>query len=305
MRFISLKHPVARLKGKAFYPAMVALGLVSFGSGAWALPVSLGAAGNYAVLEIGNGNVSLAAAPPNGSITGNVGAAGGNLSDGGNLPINGSVFLGTGASNSGLSGNVSGTINTNFDLSSAISAATTASSQAAALASSGGGVGFSSITEGNNVTLNLAPGVYNLTNFTLHNGDIVNLEAGGSYVFNISGSLSLNSAEILAAAGLSPSDILFNITGTQGVQFSGGLSSESVLDGIILAPDAQVGLTPGAVDGEIISGQNINIASGGSVQGGSTTTVPDSSSTLALMGIGCLGLCMAGKLTGSRMARAS
>ena len=120
---------------------------------------SLGSAANYAVLEIGNGNVSLAAAPPNGSITGNVGAAGGNLSDGGNLPINGSVFLGTGASNSGLAGNVSGTINTNFDLSSAISAATTASSQAAALASSGGGVGFSSISEGNNVTLNLAPGV--------------------------------------------------------------------------------------------------------------------------------------------------
>jgi hypothetical protein len=159
MHFLSLKHPVARLKGKAFYPAMVALGLVFFGSGAWALPVSLGAAGNFAVLEIGNGNVSLAAAPPNGSITGNVGAAGGNLSDGGNLPINGSVFLGTGASNSGLAGNVSGTINTNFDLSSAISAATTASSQAAALASSGGGVGFSSISEGNNVTLNLAPGV--------------------------------------------------------------------------------------------------------------------------------------------------
>ena len=253
-----------------------------------ALPVSLGSAGGYAVLEIGNGNVSLAAAPPNGSITGNVGAAGGNLSDGGNLPINGSVFLGTGASSSGLSGNVSGTINTNFDLSSAISAATTASSQAAALASSGGGVGFSSISEGNNVTLNLAPGVYNLTNFTLHNGDIVNLEAGGSYVFNISGSLSLNSAEILDAAGLSPSDVLFNITGTQGVQFSGGLNNESVLDGIILAVNAQVGLTPGAVDGEIISGQNINIASGGSVQGGGAIpSVPDTGSSAMLLGLAC------------------
>ena len=136
------------------------------------------------------------------------------------------------------------------------------------------------------MTLNLAPGVYNLTNFTLHNGDIVNLKAGGSYVFNIAGSLSLNSAEILDAAGLSPSDVLFNITGTQGVQFSGGLNNESVLDGIILAPDAQVSLTPGAVDGEIISGQNINIASGGSVQG-LTTTVPDTGSSAMLLGLAC------------------
>jgi hypothetical protein len=71
------------------------------------------------------------------------------------------------------------------------------------------------------------------------------------------------------------------------------------------APDAQISLTPGDVVGELISGQNINIASGGSVQGGSTTTVPDSGSTLALMGIGCLGLCMAGKLTDSRMAQTS
>jgi choice-of-anchor A domain-containing protein len=140
------------------------------------------------------------------------------------------------------------------------------------------------------MTLNLAPGVYNLTNFTLHNGDIVNLKAGGSYVFNIAGSLSLNSAEILAAAGLPPSDILFNITGTQAVQFSGGLSNESVLDGIILAPDAQVSLTPGAVDGEIISGQNINIASGGSVQGVAASVPEPSSYMLLSLVCGFLGI---------------
>jgi hypothetical protein len=250
-----------------------------------ALPVSLGSAANYSVLEIGNGNVSLAAAPPNGFITGNVGAAGGNVSDGGSLPIMGNVFLGTGATSSGLAGNVSGSIFTNVDLSSAVTAATNASTLAAALATSGGGVGFATIDEGNNVTLNLAPGVYNLTDFKLQVGDVVNLAAGGSYVFNISGTLSLSSAEILTASGLSPLDVLFNITGTQGVGFSGGIGNESILDGIILAPNASIGLTPGAVTGEIISGDNINIASGGSVTG-VTVVTPVPEPTTLLFGLG-------------------
>jgi hypothetical protein len=103
-------------------------------------------------------------------------------------------------------------------------------------------------------------------------------------VFNISGTLSLNSASVLAAAGLSLGDILFNVTSSQGVGFSGGLNNESVLDGILLAEDASVSLTPGAVDGEVISGENINIASGGSVNG---QNVPDSGSTILLLGMAC------------------
>jgi hypothetical protein len=301
MHFLSLKHPFARLKTKAFYPAMVALGLVSFGSRAWALPVDLGAAGNFAVLEIGNGNVSIANASNAGSITGNLGVNGGSLSDSG-TPITGNVVTSANATvNPNVAANVSGTISQDSaSLASATTAAESASSTAAGLASSGGGVGVSSIVYNNAGTIDLNPGVYNLTNLQL-NGTILDLTAGADYVFNISGQLSLNSSEILDSTG---ADVLFNITGTQGVQLAGGLNNESVLDGIILAPDAQISETPGNIVGEIISGQNINIASGAKIQG-PTTTVPDSGSTLALIGIGCLGLCMAGKLTGSRMAQAS
>lgn len=255
--------------------------------------VDLGAAGNFAILETGAGNVSLAAAPPNGFVNGNIGVAGsGNLSvSAGNLPINGNVYLGPGATASGLSGNVSGSINQNFDFSSAISAAVSAEAQASALAVSGGGAGYSTINEGNNVTLNLMPGVYDLSNFKLQNGDVVNLAAGGSYVFNISGTLSLNSAEILAAEGLSDSDILFNIEGSHGVAFSGGIHNESVLDGIILAENASISLTPGAVNGEIISGANINIASGGSVNsGGPVNSVPETAPTWLLLAAGMVAI---------------
>ena len=240
--------------------------------------VNLGAAGNFGILETGNGNVSLAAAPPHGYDTGNVGVAGtGNLSDGGSLPINGNVYLSSGASSSGLSGNVSGSVNQNANLSAAVSAAAAASSQAAGLTTSGGGVGFTTINEGNNVVLNLNPGVYNLMDFKLQNGDLVNLTAGGAYVFNISGTMSLNSAQVIAAAGLSDMNVVFNVEGTQGVAFSGGLNQECVLDGVILAEDATVSLTPGAVNGEIISGMNINSASGGSVNAPTPTPIPEPS----------------------------
>ena len=89
--------------------------------------------------------------------------------------------------------------------------------------------------------------------------------------------MSLNSAQVIAAAGLSDMNVVFNVEGTQGVAFSGGLNQECVLDGVILAEDATVSLTPGAVNGEIISGMNINIASGGSVNAPTPTPIPEPS----------------------------
>jgi hypothetical protein len=261
---------------------------------ALALPVSLGAAGpgNWALLEISfDGtsevdaeNLSGAAAPPFGFIHGNVGGASIThiSTSAGNFPIVGTVYLGTGSTaDSATAGNATGGVVSNQALThQAALDARAASTAAAGLASSGGGIGFTSITAG----MTLTPGVYNLTNLNLPNGAVLNLTAGGYYVFNISGTLALHSAQILTGVGLSESEVLFNITGTTGVAFSGGLNQESVLHGIILAPDATVSITPGLVVGEVISGENVNIASGGSIQG--VTSVPDAGSTVMLMGLG-------------------
>jgi hypothetical protein len=281
-----LPRAIEQLKTKIYYSAVVALSLVFFSSRVLAVPVDLGAAGpqSWTVLEIGNGNVSIANASNAGSITGNVGVNGGNLSDSG-VPITGNVVTSSSATvNPNVAANVSGTISQNAaSLASAATAAESASSSAASLASSGGGVGVSSIVY-NAGTIDLNPGVYNLTDLKL-NGTILDLTAGANYVFNISGQLSLNSSEIL---DLTAADVLFNITGTQGAQLAGGLNNESVLDGIVLAPDAQISETPGSILGEIISGQNINIASGAKIQG--VASVPDSGSCIFLLsiGIGCL-----------------
>jgi choice-of-anchor A domain-containing protein len=118
-------------------------------------------------------------------------------------------------------------------------------------------------------TINLTSGinVANLTGINLGNGEVLTLNgpAGSQIILNDTGGVTLNSGQIVLTGGLSPLDVVFNLTGNTGLSTSGGLNNESVAMGIFLAPNAQVALTPGALTGEIISGENINIASGGSV----------------------------------------
>jgi choice-of-anchor A domain-containing protein len=271
------------LKTNAFYAALGALGLVFFSSQALALSVNLGVAGpaDWTVLDVGTGTVSISGG---GSITGNVGLDGGNLSDSG-APITGNLVT-SGTGNVSLSGGatISGTTTQNStSVSQAASAAVAASSAAAAQLSSGGGVGITSIIYNNAGTIDLTAGVYNLTSLVL-NDTTLDLTAGASYVFNISGSLALSASEILDQTG---ADVVFNI-----IQGAASLSGGSVLDGIVLAPDATFSDSGSSVVGEIIAA-NISI-SGAKVQG-DPVSVPDSGSSLLLLGMGIGCLCVCGK----------
>jgi len=97
----------------------------------------------------------------------------------------------------------------------------------------------------------------------------------------------MDHAQIRTAAGSSKPDARLIVTGTQGNSFSSRLKNESVRHGIILAVNVSISFTLGFVFGEIIGGESINTASGGSVQ---ETSVPDAGSTILLMsiGLGCL-----------------
>jgi choice-of-anchor A domain-containing protein len=140
-------------------------------------------------------------------------------------------------------------------------------------------------------TLSLDAGVYNLTKFQLKRSTLT-LSGAGSFVFNISSTFALKSAQVLLAGGATEANVLFNYTGTNDVTLSGRRGG-SVLHGIILALNAKVNLSPGLVVGEIISGNDISLASGATVQNHAPAAVgvPEGTSStilLSLIGLAAL-----------------
>ena len=260
-----------------------------------ALPVGWGTAGpqNWTVLELGTAQViGLNAGGPANGITGNVGInQNGKLQLTGDTFVSGNVVLGTGASESTTGTSyVTGTVTTNQAmLTQATSDALAVYTLALRTPAAGGGIGITSINATSNMTLQ--PGVYNLTSFNVANGADITLAAGGSYIFNISGGLSIHGpGGVFLGTGLSTSDVLFNISGTTSVQFSGGGNS-AMLYGVILAPNAAINISPGNVVGELIGGQQIQIVSGANV----ISAVADSGSSILLMALSAMTLFVVGK----------
>ncbi len=271
---------------------VLALGVLGSAAKVSALPINLGAAGpaNWVVLETGhnapNANVSIANASSAGYVTGNIGVySTGTISDSG-TPISGSVYLSAGAhANSNLGPNVSGAVLQDASAQTLLSQARADAAAAAAAASALAGTSIADITTGG--TFAGTPGVYDLNKINLSGVTLtLNGTASDYYIFNIATALTLSHASILLSGGLTPNNVLFNITrvGGTGLGMSGGLATESVLYGIVLANNSQVSEAPGLVVGEIISGDNVSIASGAQVQG---ITVPDAASSGLLLSLAC------------------
>jgi hypothetical protein len=253
---------------------------------------TLGAAGpsNFALLAL-DGAQDIALNGP-GTTNGNVGISSGTLAlDGSNGPsVNGNVLLGSNASNT-HSQLVNGNIFTNQNLSQANTDARNAATTFGNLAST---AGMPTSINGT-TTINGSAGlnVANLSGIKLGNGQSLTLNgpAGSQFVLN-SPNMVLNSGQINLTGGITPSDVVFNLTGTgNNLQTSGGLNNESVINGTVLDANGSVAMAPGLINGELIAGgQSIHLVSGSSVNSPPPPPrVPEPASAL-LMTLGGLGM---------------
>lgn len=236
----------------------------------------LGGASGSSVFELGAHSVSITGPP--GGIIGNISiAANGKLSLTGSEYVTGTIYLGPGATFSDSSSGGVGGVVQNVDLSAQIAAAYAANTANAALPCS---QTFTTLDGKTVTTINGNHGVNVICVKDIVLGGKQILLTGPSdakFVFNITGKLVLTGGglgpqiRVDASAGIPPSAVLYNLIGTgQDVAFSGGGGGvnccAAIVDGTILAPYRKIALSPGLVNGEIISGLDISIVSGSSVK---------------------------------------
>lgn len=238
--------------------------------------LGLGAAGGTAVLELDAASVSITG--PAGGLLGNVSIGpGGKLSITGSEFITGKVILAPGATFTDSSSGSIGGIEMNVDLSSEINAAYAAAVGDAHLPCT---QQFTTL-DGKTVTRIVGGSGLNVIcvgNIVLSGTQI--LLTGPSdalFIFNVTNKFVLTGGgagpqiRVDQSAGLKPSAVLYNILGSgPDVAFSGGGGGvnccAAIVDGTILAPFRKIALSPGLVNGEIISSKDISIVSGSSVR---------------------------------------
>ena len=238
--------------------------------------LGLGSAAGCTVLELGASSVSITG--PAGGIFGNICMApNSKLSLTGSEFVTGTIELGPGATFSDSSSGAVGGVAHNVDLSAEISDAKAAAAADAALPCT---QTFTTL-DGNSVkTITGVSGVNVICvqNISLSGKQILLTgPADASFIFNVTGKFVFTGGglgpqiRVDASAGLKPSAVLYNIIGTgQDVALNGGGGGvnccAAIVDGTILAPQRKIALSPGLVNGEVISGLDISIVSGSSVR---------------------------------------
>jgi hypothetical protein len=184
--------------------------------------VGLGSAGQFAVLGI-DSNVSFNGP---GVINGDIGlTSGSTFNFASPAKLNGTFFQDAGVTGSISGVTFSGAIVTT-NLSQAVTDAQNAAASAAAQTATGSVPG-NVITD--NTTFNGSPGqnVLNVNGITLNNGNFtIHGSASDSFVINVAGNITVNggaNSSILLSGGVTPNNVLFNVTGTgHNVTFTGG-----------------------------------------------------------------------------------
>src|SRR5947208_2396580 len=221
------------------------------------------------VLELDGGSVSITG--PAGGIDGDI-----CIADGGKLAITGSqlvtsnIRLSSGASFSKSGSGRTGQVQNNQNLSQQVTDALNRAALDAALPCT---QTIGTLSGGETIVGNGGLNVICVGRVTI-GGKVVTLTGGTSdqFVLNITGKFALTGGgQIRVAGGVQPGAVEYNIIGTgEQVAFSGGGGGtgccKAIVDGTLLAPARNIALSPGLVNGQVISGRNISIVSGASVR---------------------------------------
>ena len=229
--------------------------------------------GCISVLQLGAAKVSITG--PAGGILGDVAISPkGIMSMTGDQYVSGTIMLGSGATFANSSHGTA-QVARNVDLSGEIN---NAYAMAAAAASMPCTQSFAKLDGKTVTTIIGGPGVnvIRVGDITLSGKQLTLLApAGASFIINVRGKFVLTGGgqgpQIRVAGGLQPQDVLYNIMGTGAdVAFSGGGGGvnccAAVVDGTVLAPLRKIALSPGLVNGAVISAKDISIVSGASVR---------------------------------------
>ena len=136
--------------------------------------------------------------------------------------------------------------------------------------------------------------VLNLTDLKL-NGDSTTLQltatgAAARFIINVSGTFNLAGGDIILGGDLTPDEVLINYTGTTTLHTSGPHAN---INGILLAPKADIGFSNAIITGEVIAGgDSVQIVSGSYVHAADCcTTVPEPGALMLLtLGLGAVGV---------------
>ncbi len=308
-RFQNMPNRTQKLTA-ALAGGAVALSLAVGSSTAHANGFTLGDAANYGVLFQGGGgndlNVNNGPGIAGLAANGNIGIGGnGSLQLSGPLTLNGNVdFAGAVSDNGPYSGNIvvngvisGGHANVQNDLNYLNSLSTTLGAEAGTV-----------VTIGGNQTINISAGtpdalgniVFTATTASFNNGQTLTINGDGIHnvVFNLSGAATFG-GHIVLTGGLTSDQVLFNVHGGNDTTLSGGPTlsinnNGDTLTGTFLDPNGQVSIVHSILDGRIFGGDSHNeqIVSGAEIN---TPSVPDSGSTLVLIGLALAGLGCVGR----------
>src|SRR5262249_1423827 len=97
-------------------------------------------------------------------------------------------------------------------------------------------------------------------------------DPGDTFIIQVTGNFALSGgSKIIAGTNVTPANVLFNVIGSgSDVAFSGGGGGADCcptrIDGTLLALDRKIRLSPGLVNGEVISRNGITLSSGAAVR---------------------------------------